>query len=67
MRDARYLRAQAKLCLEMARQMSDPTTSDNLHPDCILLSGIAQPPLFLLLGSYVNRRKYVRASKASCP
>lgn len=28
MRDARYLRAQAKLCLEMARQ-----TSDNLHAE----------------------------------
>ena len=25
MRDARYLRAQAELCLELARQMSDQT------------------------------------------
>ncbi|MGC2451179.1 MAG: hypothetical protein WA592_00065 [Pseudolabrys sp.] len=27
MRDARYLRAQAELCLEMARQMSDQRAS----------------------------------------
>jgi hypothetical protein len=33
MRDARYLRAQADLCLEMARQVSDPTTSDNLRAE----------------------------------
>jgi hypothetical protein len=31
MRDARYLRAQAELCLEMARQVSDRATSDNLR------------------------------------
>jgi hypothetical protein len=31
MRDARYLRAQAELCLEMARQMSDQATSENLR------------------------------------
>lgn len=30
MRDARYLRAQAELCLEMARQMSDPAAAENL-------------------------------------
>ena len=30
MRDARYLRAQADLCLEMARKVGDPVTSDNL-------------------------------------
>ena len=30
MRDARYLRAQAELCLEMARQVGDPVTADNL-------------------------------------
>ena len=30
MRDARYLRAQAELCLEMARQVSDSATADNL-------------------------------------
>lgn len=33
MRDARYLRAQAELCLEMARQVSDQTTSDNLRAE----------------------------------
>jgi len=33
MRDARYLRAQAELCLEMARQVSDPATSDNLRAE----------------------------------
>jgi hypothetical protein len=30
MRDARYLRGQAELCLEMARQVSDPRTAENL-------------------------------------
>ena len=30
MRDARYLRAQVELCLEMARQVGDPVTADNL-------------------------------------
>jgi hypothetical protein len=30
MRDARYLRAQAAFCLEMASQMSDAATYDNL-------------------------------------
>ena len=33
MRDARYLRAQPELCLEMARQVSDQTTSDNLRAE----------------------------------
>jgi hypothetical protein len=33
MRDARYLRAQAELCLEIARQMSDQTTSENLRAE----------------------------------
>jgi hypothetical protein len=33
MRDARYLRAQAELCLEMARQVSDRATSDNLRAE----------------------------------
>jgi hypothetical protein len=33
MRDARYLRAQAELCLEMARQMSDQRTCDNLRAE----------------------------------
>ena len=33
MRDARYLRAQAELCLEMARQISDAATSDNLRAE----------------------------------
>jgi hypothetical protein len=31
MRDARYLRAQAELYLEMARQVSDPKTADSLR------------------------------------
>ena len=31
MRDARYLRAQAQFCLEMARQVSDAATADNLR------------------------------------
>ena len=30
MRDARYLRAQAQFCLDMARQVSDAPTADNL-------------------------------------
>ena len=33
MRDARYLRAQSELCLEMARQISDAATSDNLRAE----------------------------------
>ena len=33
MRDARYLRAQAELCLRIARQMSDETTADNLRAE----------------------------------
>jgi hypothetical protein len=33
MRDAKYLRAQAELCLEMACQMSDQTTADNLRAE----------------------------------
>ena len=33
MRDARYLRAQAELCLAMARQMSDQTASENLRAE----------------------------------
>jgi hypothetical protein len=33
MRDARYLRAQAALCLEMACQMSDPGTCENLRAE----------------------------------
>jgi hypothetical protein len=31
MRDARYLRAQAEFCLEMARQMSDRQAAENLR------------------------------------
>jgi len=31
MRDAHYFRTQAELCLELARQMSDPVTADNLR------------------------------------
>ena len=33
MRDARYLRAQAELCLEMALQMSDQAASDDLRAE----------------------------------
>ena len=33
MRDARYLRAQAELCLKIARQMSDKTTAGNLRAE----------------------------------
>jgi hypothetical protein len=33
MRDARYLRAQAELCLEMARQVSDRAIADNLRAE----------------------------------
>ena len=31
MRDASYLRTQAELCLEIARQMSDLKTAENLR------------------------------------
>lgn len=31
MRDAHYWRAQARLCLDIARQMSDPRTADDLR------------------------------------
>jgi hypothetical protein len=33
MRDARYLRAQAVFCLEMARQVSDAATGENLRAE----------------------------------
>jgi hypothetical protein len=33
MRDARYLRTEAELCLEMARQMSDHTVSESLRAE----------------------------------
>jgi hypothetical protein len=33
MRDARYLRAQAELCIEIARQMSDRKTAENLRAE----------------------------------
>jgi len=33
MRDVRYLRAQADLCLEMARQMSSEATSKSLRAE----------------------------------
>ena len=33
MRDARYLRAQAELCLEIALRISDQTSSDNLRAE----------------------------------
>jgi hypothetical protein len=31
MQDARYLRAQAALCLEMARQMTDPKHAERMR------------------------------------
>ena len=33
MRDAHYLRAQAELCLEIARHMSDPKAAGNLKAE----------------------------------
>jgi hypothetical protein len=33
MRDARYLRAQAELCLEIAREMSDRKPAENLRAE----------------------------------
>ena len=33
MRDAQYLRAQAELCLEIARHMSDPKAAENLKAE----------------------------------
>jgi hypothetical protein len=33
MRDARYLRDQAELCLEIARQVSDAPTAENLRAE----------------------------------
>ena len=33
MRDARYLRAQAELCLEIAREMSDRKPAQNLRAE----------------------------------
>jgi hypothetical protein len=33
MRDAKYLRTQAELCLKIARQMSDETTADKLRAE----------------------------------
>jgi hypothetical protein len=33
MRDARYLRAQAELCLEIARALSDPKAADDLRKE----------------------------------
>ena len=51
MRDARYLRAQAELCLRIARQMSDETTADNLraeaarhHAEATEIESVDQPP-----------------------
>jgi hypothetical protein len=51
MRDAKYLRAQAELCLEMARQVSDETTAGNLraeaarhHAEAAEIGSVDQPP-----------------------
>ena len=33
MRDARYLRGQAELCLQIARQISDPKAAEQLRAD----------------------------------
>jgi hypothetical protein len=35
MRDAQYLRAQAELCLEVARQISDLKTAENLKAEAV--------------------------------
>ena len=35
MRDAQYLHAQAELCLELARQMSNPKTIENLKAEAV--------------------------------
>jgi hypothetical protein len=50
MRDAQYLRAQAELCLEVARQISDLKTAENLraeaaryHAEAASVEGAEQP------------------------
>jgi hypothetical protein len=50
MRDARYVRAQAELCLDLARQMSDRHAADNLkaqaaryHAEAAALEAGEQP------------------------
>jgi hypothetical protein len=44
MRDAQYLRAQAELCLEVARQISDLKTAENLnHAEAAAVEAAEQP------------------------
>ena len=50
MRDAQYLRAQAELCLELARQISDHQTVENLqaesaryHAEAAAIEAAGQP------------------------
>jgi hypothetical protein len=50
MRDAQYLRAQAEFCLELARQISDHKTVENLqaeaaryHAEAIEIEAARQP------------------------
>lgn len=50
MRDAQYLRAQAELCLEVARQISDLKTAENLkaeaaryHAEAAAVEAVEQP------------------------
>ena len=57
MRDARYLRAQAEFCLEMARQMSDRKSADNLkaeaarhHAEAAAIEAGEQPPSLIFPG-----------------
>jgi hypothetical protein len=38
MRDAQYLRAQAELCLELARQISDQRTVENLKAERLVIT-----------------------------
>ena len=55
MQDARYLRAQAALCLEMARQMTDPKDAESMRANAAryheraasLEAGDETPPLKL--------------------
>ena len=51
MRDAKYLRAQAELCLQIARQISDRKAAENLRAEAAQykaeaepLDGVPQPP-----------------------
>ena len=41
MQDARYLRAQARLCLEIASQLSDPKAAERLRAEAADYNGRA--------------------------